>query len=66
MLIFNGCCHSWAVEQSVKYSQVPLQHDLIYYDITYDTAKTVAESESDIRITTDTPFLALMGQLWGV
>ena len=27
-------------------------HSLIYHDITYDTALTVAESESDIRITT--------------
>ena len=26
----------------------------------------VAERESDIRITTDTPYLALMGELWGV
>ena len=36
---------------------------LIYHDITYDTAITVAESESDIRITTDTPYLALTGEL---
>ena len=26
----------------------------------------MAESESDIRITTDTPYLALTGELWGV
>ena len=26
----------------------------------------VAESDSDIRITTDTPYLALTGDLWGV
>ena len=26
----------------------------------------MAESESDIRITTDTPYLAPMGELWGV
>ena len=39
---------------------------LIYYDITYDTVITVAESQSDIRITTDTPYLALTGELWGV
>ena len=39
---------------------------LIYHGITYDTVITVTESESDIRITTDTPYLALMGELWGV
>ena len=27
---------------------------------------TVAEKESDIRITKDTPYLALTGELWGV
>ena len=35
----------------------------IYDDITYNTAITVAESESDFRITTDTPYLALKGKL---
>ena len=39
---------------------------LIYHDITYDTAITVAESESDIRITTDTQYLVLTGELWDV
>ena len=48
------------------YSKVPLKRSLIYYDITYDTVITVAESESDIRITTDTPHLALTGELWDV
>ena len=46
------------------HSQVPLLRGLIYHDITYDTAITVAESESDIIITTDTPYLALTGELW--
>ena len=27
---------------------------------------TVAESESDFRITTDFPYLAFTGELWGV
>ena len=27
---------------------------------------TVAEGESDIRITRDTPYFALTGELWGV
>ena len=35
-------------------------------DITYGTAITAAEIESDFRITTDTPYLALTGELWGV
>ena len=51
------------------YSQVLLYHGPIYHDIAYGTAITVAESESDFRITTDmtdTPYLALMGEQWGV
>ena len=45
---------------------MPLKRDLISHDITYDTAITVAERESDIRIATDTPYLALTGELWSV
>ena len=37
-----------------------------YHSITYDTEITVVESESDIRITTDTPNLAFTGELLGV
>ena len=51
---------------SSKYSQVLLWCGRIYHNITCDTAITVAESESDIRITADTPYLALTGELWGV
>ena len=47
------------------YSQVLLYWSLIYHSITYDTAITVAESGSDIRITTDTLYLTLTGELWG-
>ena len=49
-----------------KYSQVPLYRGLIYHYFTYDTTITVAESESDIKITAGTPYLALQGDLWGV
>ena len=45
-------------EHHDKYSQTPLQRGLVYHGITYVTAITVAESQSDIRITTDT------GELW--
>ena len=38
----------------------------LYHDVTYGTAITVAESESDFRIATDTPYLALTGELWVV
>ena len=50
----------------MEYSLVLLHCGLIYHDITCDTAITVAESESDIKITTDTPYLALTGELLGV
>ena len=48
------------------YSQVPLQCGPIYRDITYGTVITVAESEWELRITRDTPCLALTGELWDV
>ena len=38
----------------------------IYHDTTYSIAITVAESESDYSITSDTPYLAPTGELWGV
>ena len=49
-----------------QYSQVPLSYGAIYHVIAYGTAMTVAESEPDFRIISDTPFLALLGELWGV
>ena len=33
---------------------------------TTDTTKPVSESESNFRITINVPYLALMGELWGV
>ena len=48
-----------SVQWKNTYSQMPLQRGLIYHNITYDTAITVAESDWDIRITTDTPYLEL-------
>ena len=39
------------------YRQGPLWRVPIYHNITYCTVITVAESESDFRITTDTPYL---------
>ena len=41
------------------YSQVPLWRGPIYSDITHGTAITVTESNSDFRVTTYTPYLAL-------
>ena len=37
----------------------------IYQDITYSAAMTVTERKSDFKLTTDTPYLALTGELWG-
>ena len=47
------------------YSQVPLQRGPIDHDIIYSTVVT-AEFKSDFKLTTDTPYLALTGELWGV
>ena len=47
------------------YGQVPLYRGPIYHDITYGNVIIEAESESDIRITTVIPLLALTGKLWG-
>ena len=38
----------------------------MYHDITHGTVITAAESEWYFRITTGTPYLTLMGELWGV
>ena len=38
----------------------------IYHNITYDNAMTGAECVSDFNLTTDTPYLALMGEIWDV
>ena len=48
-LVWTGCLWFWPI-----YNQVPLWRSVIYRYITYDTAITVAESELDIIITTDT------------
>ena len=42
------------------------QSNLSWYCITYGTAMTVAEGKSDFQLTIDTPYLALMGEPWGV
>ena len=38
----------------------------IFHDIAYGTAMPVAERKSDFKLTIDTPYLALTGELWGV
>ena len=46
---------------------MPLWHGPIYHDITYGTVKTATECKSDFKfLTTDTPYLALTGELWGL
>ena len=47
------------------YGQVPLQRGLIYH-ITFGAAMTATECKSEFELTTDTPYLTLTGQLWGV
>ena len=47
-------------------SHVPLKRDPIHHYITYGTAITEAENESDLIITTHTSYLAHPGELWGV
>ena len=37
-----------------------------FHDITYGTAMAVAELRWNFKFTTDTPYLALTGELWGV
>ena len=49
-----------------QYSLVPGKPGPIYHDITYGTAITVAESELELRITTNTAYIVIPGELWGV
>ena len=44
-------------------SPVPLWRGPIFHDITYGTAMTVAEFRSDFKVTTDTPYLVLTGEV---
>ena len=37
-----------------------------YHDISYVTAMTLAEYKSDFETTKHAPYLALVGELWGV
>ena len=59
-IIFGTYCFSliWLISSSSVIT--------IYHNITHGTVITVAESESDFRIITDTPQLALTGELWGI
>ena len=52
--------------EKVTYSRVSLKRRRICDDITFSTVMTMAERKSNIRLTKDTPYLALMGKLWGV
>ena len=38
----------------------------IYQDITYGTALAATKHKSDFKLTTDTSYLTLKGELWGV
>ena len=49
-----------------KYIGMPLKRGPIYHDITSDTAMTATEHESDFKLTTDIPYHAIKGELWGV
>ena len=48
-----------------KLTTVESRYKAVEY-ITYSTAMAAAELKSDIELTKDTPFLALMGELWSV
>ena len=39
---------------------------LIYHDITYINAVIKAEYKSEFEVTKDTPYLALIDEIWGV
>ena len=46
----------------IKNSEVPFEHAPIHNDIKYGSVKTVGESESNFRITTDIPYITLPGE----
>ena len=81
MLISHVCgftiysvIQSWCQMQSLdsKQNTVKCRYDLwwwcgpIYRDFTHSTAMTAAEHESDLKLTTDTPYLTLTHELWDV
>ena len=48
------------------YSQLSLKSDPIYHDITQSIASIATEHKADLKLTKDTPYRALAGELWGV
>ena len=48
------------------YSRLPLKRGPLYHDITNGTAMPAPERKSDLKLTKDTPYIALTGELWGV
>ena len=59
--IYSFGCLCNAVQYTVTF-----EHGPIFYNITYRTPITLAQSESNFRITTDTPYLTCKDELWGV
>ena len=43
-----------------------LLRSTMYHDIAYGTAMRAAERKPDSKLTTDTSYLILTGELWGV
>ena len=56
----------WSSSLTSKHSQMPLSFGVLYCDITCNDGMIEAKYKSDFGITTDTPYLALTGGLWGV
>ena len=49
-----------------QYSRMLLKHGPIHLDIPYTIVMITRERKSNFWLTTDTPYLALTGELWGV
>ena len=53
-------------QNKAQYNWMPLWRGPIYHDNEDSTVKTVAEYQSDLTLTTASPYLALSGEAWGV
>ena len=53
-------------QNKAQYNWMPLWRGPIYHYNEDSTVKTVAEYQSDLTLTTASPYLALSGEAWGV
>ena len=71
MVYVSDCTSYWLIygqlfQAKIIYYILFSHRTLIYHEITQGTAMTATNCKPDFKLTTDTPYLALTGELWAV